>query len=1000
MPERTGAFETRGFLDGVLLARSDGTLLRANPAACRAVGRSENDICRDGLSALVVQDGHLRDLLTTAATSGSVAGELTFRRSDGSTFPAEVTSGLIPSDGDVPLLYVSFRDITELRRSQEEQHRMREREVMLTGITDALADPIVLRDREGRWVFANPAMLEAIGKSLDQVQGKTDREIDGGPRIGEATTETDRRIMESGVPEMVEETIQTGDGYRVHLFSKAPFRDRDGRIAGIVSSVKDITERKRAEDARFRHVFEQAYDGIYVVSADNRYLDVNERGLTLLGYTRDELLRMSVADVLVPQDVARLAAELPQMMAGVPYLAVWDHARKDGSIFPGEVSARRLNDHSYMAIVRDLTDRRQAEEAQREAHDRLAKIVATAPGIVCSFRLRPDGSTCLPFGGERIAAHYGIPLARLTEDAAPFLALTHPDDLDRLWESVVESARHLSPWRREWRVRHPAGGERWIECQSVPLREPDGSTLWHGVAVDVTERRRAEAALREALEREHQAVSAGDVGLWDWDLRSNRVRYSQEWKRQIGYADDEISDDFTEWQTRVHPDDLDRSLNAVQAFLASARLKYEIEFRFRHKDGSYRHILARGSVVRDEQGQPTRMLGSHVDVTERTELQAQFLQAQRMESVGRLAGGVAHDFNNLLTVINGTAELAMEGLREGDPLRDDLDAILQAGQRGAMLTRQLLAFSRKQVLQPTVLDLNAAIADMQKMLTRLIGEDVALSFTPMKELGRVRADPGQIEQVLMNLAVNARDAMPRGGTMTIATANVDLDETCADLRPSVVAGPYVMISVSDTGIGMDQATQTRIFEPFFTTKGTGKGTGLGLSTVYGIVTQSGGHVGVYSEVGKGTSFRIHLPRVDAVAEPDRSTQSGSAERGSETILLVEDDETLRRLAERALKSAGYRVLVAASGGEALLLLERFDGPVHLLLTDVVMPGMSGRELADRLRETGRDMRVLFSSGYTDDVILHHGVLNDQTHFISKPYSVAALTRKVSDVLRG
>jgi nitrogen-specific signal transduction histidine kinase/CheY-like chemotaxis protein len=398
------------------------------------------------------------------------------------------------------------------------------------------------------------------------------------------------------------------------------------------------------------------------------------------------------------------------------------------------------------------------------------------------------------------------------------------------------------------------------------------------------------------------------------------------------------------------------------------------------------------------------MLGSHVDVTERTELQAQLTQAQKMESVGRLAGGVAHDFNNLLTVINGTAELAMGGLNEGDPLREDLDAIRQAGRRATELTRQLLAFSRKQVLQPAVLDLNAVITNMQKMLTRLIGEDVALAFAPMKGLGRVRADPGQIEQVLLNLAINARDAMPNGGTLRIATANVDLDETHADLRPPVVAGRYVMVSVSDTGTGMDEATQGRIFEPFFTTKGAGKGTGLGLSTVYGIVTQSGGHIGVASEAGKGTTFRIHLPRVDAAEaggltpKAYRRTQGSRAEGGSETILLVEDDKALRRLAGRALQAAGYKVLAAANGREALLLLERYAGPVHLVFTDVVMPGMSGWDLADRLRETRPDLRVLFSSGYSDEMIRDPRVLDDPANFLGKPYTVAALTAKVREVL--
>jgi len=337
-------------------------------------------------------------------------------------------------------------------------------------------------------------------------------------------------------------------------------------------------------------------------------------------------------------------------------------------------------------------------------------------------------------------------------------------------------------------------------------------------------------------------------------------------------------------------------------------------------------------------------------------------------------------------------------LREGDPLRADVEAIRSAGERGAQLTRQLLAFSRKQILQPTVLSLNTVIADMQSMLRRLLGEDVTLACALADDLGSVRADRGQIEQVLLNLAVNARDAMPGGGTLTIATRNVELDEAYAQQHPSVMPGPYVMLSISDTGLGMDEATQARIFEPFFTTKGPERGTGLGLSTVWGIVKQSGGSIEVHSEVGKGTTFRIYLPRVEGAPDTDRTVLAAAVRGAGETILIVEDDEGLRHLAARTLTSVGYRVLTAANAEDALLLVERFDGPIRLMLTDLVMPGMSGRDLAERLREMRPETKVLYTSGYTDDVILQHAVLDDAVQFISKPYAVADLKRRVREVL--
>jgi signal transduction histidine kinase/ActR/RegA family two-component response regulator len=409
-------------------------------------------------------------------------------------------------------------------------------------------------------------------------------------------------------------------------------------------------------------------------------------------------------------------------------------------------------------------------------------------------------------------------------------------------------------------------------------------------------------------------------------------------------------------------------------------------------------ILARGSPLFDDQGKPIRMLGSHVDITERAELEGQLRQAQRMESIGRLAGGIAHDFNNLLTVMLSTADLAMADLREGDPLRTDFLEIRHAVERAVALTRQLLAFSRKQVLQPAVLNLNTVIANMEKMLRRVIGEDVDLAVVPTEDLSSVTVDPGQIEQVIMNLAVNARDAMPDGGRLTVATQNIELDDTYAAQHASVRPGPYVMLAMSDTGVGMDEHTRARIFEPFFTTKERGKGTGLGLSTVFGIVEQSGGHIWVYSEVGKGTAFKIYLPSSAEGAPARGPARPAASTRGTETILVVEDEERLRHLIRRTLESAGYTVLAAANGGEALLLLERHEGTVHLMLTDVVMPGLGVRELAARVGALRQEARVLYMSGYTDDTIVRRGVLEQGIHFLPKPFAPDGLTRKVREVL--
>jgi CheY-like chemotaxis protein len=376
----------------------------------------------------------------------------------------------------------------------------------------------------------------------------------------------------------------------------------------------------------------------------------------------------------------------------------------------------------------------------------------------------------------------------------------------------------------------------------------------------------------------------------------------------------------------------------------------------------------------------------------------EFLQAQKMEAVGRLAAGVAHDFNNLLTAILGSGELLLEILPVGHAGREDAEEIKKAALRAADLTRQLLAFSRQQILAPRVLSANDVVAGMDTMLRQVIGDDIDLRSVLAADLGAVRADPGQVEQVIVNLAVNARDAMPNGGKLTIETANVTLDELYAAGRAVVTPGAYVMIAVSDTGMGMDASTQARAFEPFFTTKPKGQGTGLGLATVYGIVKQSGGYVWLYSELGRGTTFKIYLPRVAAAPESAVAAAAVGSLRGSETILLVEDQDEVRALTRRILEKQGYRVLVAAHGNEALVLAEQQGGSIDVLVTDVVMPGMSGSELGSRLGSLRPEMKVLYLSGYTDEAILHHGVLEPGVAFLQKPFTPETLARKVREVL--
>jgi nitrogen-specific signal transduction histidine kinase/ActR/RegA family two-component response regulator len=388
------------------------------------------------------------------------------------------------------------------------------------------------------------------------------------------------------------------------------------------------------------------------------------------------------------------------------------------------------------------------------------------------------------------------------------------------------------------------------------------------------------------------------------------------------------------------------------------------------------------------------------DITERRLLEDQLRQSQKMEAVGQLAGGVAHDFNNLLTVIKGNSQLLLEKLHEADSRRGGVEQILKAADRAASLTGQLLAFSRKQVVSLRVLDLNAVLNNTVQLLRRLLGEHIELSIVPGRELGRIKADPGQIEQIIMNLALNARDAMPDGGRLTLQTENVELEQTYSSHQIRIEPGSYVMLSVSDTGVGIEPGDLPHIFEPFFTTKPVGKGTGLGLSTVYGIVKQSGGYIWAYSDAGKGTTFKVYLPRVDQAAESlEIEKPASEAYLGAETILLVEDEEGVRSLIQLVLRRSGYTVLEAHNAEEALKLCESLTSPIHLLLTDLILPRMTGRELAERIGALRPGIRTLFMSGYTDDEILKHGVLDSRKAFLQKPFSMESMLQKIREVLR-
>ncbi len=647
---------------------------------------------------------------------------------------------------------------------------------------------------------------------------------------------------------------------------------------------------------------------------------------------------------------------------------------------------------SQMAMA---IERKRVEDAWREQSELLQRIVDNIPVMLVFL----DEQGRLSWGNREWTRTLGYDVADAS--ARDIFAELYPDprERQRVRDSIGAPVGEWTDFRT--RTRHGA------TLDTIWANAPLTGGGWLAIGMDVTDRKRAEERYRSFIAQSSEGVSRLEI---DPPVPINLTEEEQVDRLYAGgliaecndamarmYGFDEANELLGTRLSDLHnvTDPVNRE--QIRAFIRGGYRVSDSETREHDREGRPR-VFLNNVVGFVEDGQLVRVWGTQRDVTEQRHLEEQFRQSQKMEAVGQLAGGIAHDFNNLLTAILGNTQLLLRELPPGDSMHGDVEEIRKASERAASHTRQLLAYSRRQMLQPEVLDLNVVMAEMDKMLRRLIGEHIDLVAVFAPDLGRVRADPNQIEQVIVNLAVNARDAMPDGGKLTIATANVDLDETFAQAHLGSVPGSYAMLSVTDTGVGMDATVRAHLFEPFFTTKEVGKGTGLGLATVYGIVKQSGGYISVYSEPGHGSSFKIYLPRIATPAEPPAGAPKGGPAPGSETVLVVEDEPAVLTLSRRALESQGYVVLAASDADAALRVVERHGGMIHLLLTDVVMPGLSGRELADRLSAQRPGIRVLYMSGYPGDAVVQHGTLPLGSAFLQKPFSPDGLARKVRDVL--
>jgi PAS domain S-box-containing protein len=596
---------------------------------------------------------------------------------------------------------------------------------------------------------------------------------------------------------------------------------------------------------------------------------------------------------------------------------------------------------------------------------------------------------------------WGRSMVSLYADPHQWIEAILPEDRERVtsvFGTLMANAPDVSV---EYRIARPDGAIRWVHDRGFQVRDAAGSLVrLIGIASDITERKQTETALRESNEKFHQLADNITDAFWISSPDMSEVQYvSSAFETIWGRSVESLYADPHQWTDFILPDDRVRVLSAF-ASLTGDTPSLDIEYRIVRPEGEVRWIRARGYQVRDAAHKLIRHTGIISDITERKRFESQLLQSQRMETVGKLAGGIAHEFNSILTAILGQSELLLGDLPAGSALAKNATEIIQAASRAAVLTRQLLAYGRKQILQPEILDLNRVLASMKGVFDHLMGGGVDTQIVPCVDLSAVQADAGQIEQVIVNMSINARDAMPNGGKLTLETANITFDQESVGRYPELKPGDYVMLAITDTGVGMSEEVKARVFEPFFSTKEVGQGTGLGLSTCYGIVKQSGGHISVYSELGRGATFKIYLPQVEQQTKtPAPRLSAPDLPRGTETILLVEDDPALREMAGTLLRRLGYTVLVAANGVEALSLKQqRGVGHIDLLFTDVVMPHMSGKELAERVRILYPHTRILFTSAYTENAIVHQGVLDKGVALLQKPFTPSALAHKLRKVL--
>ncbi len=998
--------------DLIYVIGRDDTVLYVNPAGSKLLGKPPEEIISKPRASFFPPEAAANQKIALDRVFAS--GEPFYREQENlqNEHVQWQETQLIPlknPDGSVESVLGISRDISE-RKQAEEQFR--------TIFTTSLDLICIASIETSTFTKINPAFSRLLGYTEAELLGKPFLEF-----IHPDDIESTQRVVKDQlrVGQTVfhfENRYRTVKGKYIWLDWTSHPKPEKGITFAIA---RDITDQKRSEELikQYQRELELTLnattDGIWKWNFITNEMEFSVSWYTMLGYEPNEFPTSfeNWIALIHPDDRDRALSVATEYLKIKPdtYENEFRLRMKSGDYRWIQATGRvveRTPEGEALRIIgshRDITENKQAEDAlqRSEAQHKEAQKVAH----LGHWNLNLD--TMTPAWSDEIFRIFGFDPGTDEPSFANHEAITHPEDWPLLNNAIMVAVEKGNPFDIEFRIIRPDAELRWMRAIGhVNVDENGKSTEVFGTAQDITDLKETELSFIESENRFALAMDAAQDGLYDWNLETNEIYYSPGWKRMLGYGDNELPNDFSVWEKLTDPEDVKRSWKMQQDVINRIRDRFQIEFKMKHKDGHWIDVFSRASAIFDDSGKAIRMIGTHVDITERKQeamkrkaLETQLLQSQKMESIGRLAGGIAHDFNNILTSVTSNISLALMDMASNDPLRETFLEINTAVSRAVELTNQLLAFGRKRISDERIVDVNWVLDDVGKMIRRILGEDVDFQILPETDLGAVKMDYSHLEQILLNLAVNARDAMPDGGKLVISTKNVHLGKKDSDRFPNASSSDYIRLSVSDNGHGIDEQDLPNIYDPFFTTKPIGKGTGLGLSMVHGLVAQAKGFIDVDTSPGKGTTFNLYFPRINEKPESyERVHLKAPLSKGTETLLLVEDESSVMNIMKKILKPLGYTILKASNGLEALDISEKYADRIDLLITDIVMPGMNGRDLAEKLAVDRKEMKVLYISGYPREHISAEGKLKDGINFQEKPFTPAMLATRVRSILDG